>query len=53
MEVLRADGDNAVPLAPQPTLADPGELVDASGDPPDTAARAMSDPIRVLIADDE
>ncbi|TDC86954.1 histidine kinase [Actinomadura sp. 7K507] len=30
VEVLRADGDNAAPLAPQPTLADLGDLVEAS-----------------------
>jgi signal transduction histidine kinase len=30
VEVLRADGDTAVPLAPQPTLADLGDLVEAS-----------------------
>ncbi|TDD34172.1 histidine kinase [Actinomadura sp. KC06] len=44
VEVLRADGDNAAPLTPQPTLADLGGLVESS--------RRLGMPVTLEAVDD-
>ncbi|MGP4029921.1 histidine kinase [Actinomadura sp. 3N407] len=44
VEVLRSDGDNTAPLAPQPTLADLDDLADAS--------RRLGMPVTLELVDD-